>query len=270
MPFGFGDNPFDPGDPGSVFDGILAAIQSALVYLFDLIVAVLNFLYGLLVALVNALLTLFKTIASFFQTVWNDYIKPGISWLLSHVQKIRDWLKRTLKPVVAFFQKLKHWYDTHVLQQQIRMLQMIQKIRRFLGILRLFHIHIFDKLDNALADIQQRIQQSIAFVRGILNEIINTLTLVMDPTLFIKRGVMGGTLLGNLGAVKRIFGYGDNRIASAAEVATLDRDRTRYTTDSVQTHTQTLLATGPTDEDKTLRTEFRQALTETTGAPLPF
>lgn len=269
MPFGFDGGGPDTGDPSGIFSGIIAAIYDALVWLYNLIVNILLFLWNLLVALVNILVSIFKTIGKFLVNVWNNYIKKGILWLASHIQRLRDWLKRVLKPVLKFFQKLKHWYDTHVLAQQLRVLAMIQKIRRFLGILRLFHIHIFDKLDNALADIQQRIQQSIAFVRGILNEIINTLTLVMDPTLFLKRGVMGGTLLGNLGAVKRIFGYGDGRIASAAEVATLDRDRSRYFKSSVDDHIKTLVSTGLTDEDKTLRDEFRKTLAETTSSTLP-
>lgn len=263
--FNFGDSPLDPGDPGGIFSGIIQAIYDALVWLFNLVVNVIIFFWNLIVSLANVLVKIFQTVGKFLLNVWNNYIKKGILWLADHIQKLRAWLKRVLSPVVKFLQKLKHWYDTHILKQQIRLLQMIQKIRRFLGILRIFHIHIFDKLDNALADIQQRIQQQIAFVRGIFNQIINTLALVLDPVLFIKRGVLGGTMLGNLGAVKRIFGYGDGRIASADEVATLDRDRTRYFQSSVNDHVKTLLATGPTDEDKARRKQFQQSLADATG-----
>lgn len=270
MPFGFGDNPPGTPDPSGFFDGIIAAIFDALVFLYNLIVAILVFLWNTLLVLVNALVALFKSIESFFVQVWNSYIKPGISWLLTHVQKVRDWLKRTLKPVLAFVQKLKHWYDTHVLAQQLRVLRMIQTIRRFLSILRIFHIHWADKLDQALADVQNRIQQSIAFVRGILNQVINTLALVFDPTLFVSRHVLGGTLLGNLGALKRIMGFGDNRLLSPDEANTLDHDRTRYEASNVQTHIQTLVTTGPTDEDKALRAEFRQSLQDATNTTLSF
>lgn len=270
MPFGFGDNPPGTPDPSGFFDGIIAAIYDALVFLYNLIISILVFLWNILVALVNALVALFKAIESFFVQVWNNYIKPGINWLLTHVLKIRNWLQRTMKPILAFFQRLKRWYDTHVLAQQLRVLRMIQTIRRFLSILRIFHIHWADKLDQALADIQNRIEQSIRFVRGILNQVINTLALVFDPTLFVSRHVLGGTLLGNLGALKRIMGFGDNRLLSPSEAATIERDSTRYFKSSVDTHIQTLVTTGPTDEDKALRDEFRKTLAETTGAPLPF
>lgn len=270
MDFGFGDNPFDPGDPGGVFAGIIAAIQAALVWLYNALISVILFFWNLIVSLVNTLVAIFKTIGKFLLNVWNNYIKKGILWLADHIQKLRAWLKRVLSPVVKFFQKLKRWYDTHILAQQLRLLQIIQRIRRFLGILRLFHIGWAAKLDNALADLQNRIQQQIAFVRGIFNQIINTLALVLDPTLFITRGVMGGTLLGNLGAVKRIFGYGDNRIASASEVTTLDKQHSLYFTSTVKDHVTALRTSGPTQDDQDNRTAARQALADATNAPLPF
>lgn len=269
MPLDFGDGPIDTGDPGGIFSGIVAAIEAALVWLYNLIVSVILFFWNLIVSIVNALVTVFKTIGKFLLNVWNNYIKKAVTWIASHIQKLRDWLKRVLSPVIKFLQKLKHWYDTHILAQQLRLLQMIQRIRRFLAILRLLHIHWADKLDQALADVQQRIQQSIAIVRGTLNQIINTLALVLDPTLFIGRHILGGTLLGNLGALKRIMGYGDNRIATPDELATIDRDHSRYFKANVDEHVKTLLATGPTDEDKSLRDEFRKALAAATNQSLP-
>lgn len=265
-----GFNPFDPGDPGGVFDGIVAEILAALEWLYNALVAVILWVWNLLVAIVQFLLTVFKTIAKFLVTVWNDYIKKGILWLADHIQKLRAWLKRTLDPVIKFFQKLKHWYDTHILAQQLRLLKMLQAIRRFLAIFRIFGFKWAAALDNALADIQQRIEQSIAFVRGILNQIINTLALVLDPTLFIARNVIGGTLLGNLGALKRIFGYGDNRILSASEQATIDKQHSLYFASTVKDHLTTLNATGPTQDDQDNRTAARQALADATNTTLPF
>jgi hypothetical protein len=86
----------------------------------------------------------------------------------------------------------------------------------------------------------------------------------------LTRNLLGASLLSNLGAVKRIFGFGDNRILSASEQATIERDHALYYKSTVDSHVKTLLATGPTAEDKARRTQFRQALAETTGTPLPF
>lgn len=270
MPFDDGGDPVGFTPPGDFGSGGIQAILDALNFLWNALLAVIVWVWNILVALAQTLLTIFKSIAKFLVTVWNDYIKKGILWLADHIQKLRDWLKRVLSPVVKFFQKLKAWYDEHILKQQLRMIQIIQRIRRILGILRLFHIDWAAKLDNALADIQQRIQQSISIVRGFLNQIINTLSLVLDPTLFITRGVMGGTLLGNLGAVKRIFGYGDNRLLSASEQATIDKQHSLYFTSTVKDHVQTVTTSGLTDDDKANRAAFRKAYEAVRNAPLPF
>jgi hypothetical protein len=269
MPFDDGGDPIGFTPPGDFGSGVVQAIINALNFLWGALLAVIAWVWNILVALANTLLTIFKNIGKFLLTVWNDYIKKGILWLASHVQKIRDWLKRTLSPVVKFFQKLKAWYDKHILAQQLRLIQIIQRIRRFLGILRLFHIGWAAKLDNALADVQQRIEQQIAFIRGIFNQIINTLALVLDPTLFITRNVLGGSLLGNLGAIKRIFGYGDNRILSASEQATIDHDSTLFYKTNVDAYVHTLVTTGVTDEDKARDEEFRLALEAATNTTIP-
>src|SRR5258708_39503116 len=130
------------------------------------------------------------------------------------------------------------------------MMQVCQTVWRVLGILRLFHVKWATKLDNSLADLQNRIEQWISIVRGTLNQIINTLAIAFDPTMVITRNLLGASLLSNLGAVKRIFGFGDNRILSASEQATIAHDSTQYYKSKVDAHVNTLLATGPTAEDK--------------------
>jgi hypothetical protein len=262
--FGGVDNP-PPTDVG-----LIADLLSLIYAVYNVLVAVANFLYGLIKALVGVLVIIYGKIRDFLKMVWENYIKKAIPWLLSHIQKVRDWLKRTIGPIIKRLEAIKRWYDEHILKQQLRLIRMIQTIRRFLGILRLFHIAWAAKLDNALADVQNRIQQEIAFIRGIFNQIINTLTLVLDPTLFVTRGVLGGTLLGNLGALKRIFGYGDNRILGASEQATIDRQHSLYFESTVRTHLGTLATSGPTTDDQDDRKVARQALTDAVNAPLPF
>ncbi len=124
-------------------------------------------------------------------------------------------------------------------------------------------------LDNKLVDLQNRIEQTISIVRGTLNQIINTLAIAFNPSLFITRNVLAGSLLSNLGAVKRIFGFGDGRILSASEQATIEHDHALYYKSTVEAHIKTLVATGLTAEDKANRTAARQALTAAFNAPLP-
>ena len=265
-----GDGPFQPAPPDGFGDGLAYAILAALNWLLNALLAVIVWIWNLLVTVVNAIVSVFKTVLKFLAHIWQNYIKPAISWLVKEYQKVRAWLKRILGPVLKRLQAIKKWYDEHILKQQLRLLLLIQQIRRILGILRLFHVKWAGWLDNALADIQNKVQQSIAITRGILNQIINTLAMVLDPTLLITRNVLGGSLLGNLGAIKRIFGYGDNRIISASEQATLDKDHALYHKDTVETHARTLVQSGPTDDDKARREAARKALADVTNTSLPF
>lgn len=256
-------------DPGwlAQLEGLLLSIFQ---YLWGLLVAIANFLWAVIVHIVQLLVVIFHKVIHFLQHFWGNLIKKYIPWIAQHLQKVRDWLKRHLGLLLRWIQKAKKWYDTHILPQQLRLLHMIQVMRRFLGILRLLHLKWAAVIDNALADVQERIKKEIAITRGLFNQIINTLALVFDPSLIIKRNALGASLLSMVGAVKRIFGYGSNQPLTAAAQATIDHDRTRYTVANVKTHMQTLLTTGPTDEDLALRAQFRQALEEVRGAPLPF
>jgi hypothetical protein len=262
-----------PGFPDPPDIGILSTLEwilSILQWVVSVLIAVLQYVIALINVLVNALLSVFKAIGKFLLHIWTKYLPNAIKWLACNYQKARDWLKRTFGPILKWFQKVKKWYDTHILPQQLRLLRFLQAVRRVLGILRIFHIKWAAALDNVLVDIQQRIEKSIAITRGILNQIINTLALVLDPTLLIFRNVLGGSLLQNLGALKRIFGYGDNRILSASEQATIDKQHSLYFASTVKDHVGTLACIGLTNDDQDNRKAARKALSDAVDAPLPF
>src|SRR5229473_2550965 len=101
---------------------------------------VVHFFLTLIQTLVDTLVFIFKAVGKFLLHIWTRYIPRAINWLAQHAQKLRDWLKRTLKPIIARLEKIKKWYDEHILKQQLRLIQMIQRIRQFLGILRVLHI----------------------------------------------------------------------------------------------------------------------------------
>ncbi len=268
LPIGGGFSPEGPPD-SSGFD-IWGWVVSIVNWVIGVVVALFNFLIQVIINIINALVTIFKTIGKFLLHVWQNYIKKGISWLASHVHKLRAWLKRTLKPVIEWFQKVKKWYDEHILAQQLRLLKQLQIIRRILGILRVFHIKWASALDNALADIQNRIEKSIAITRGVLNQIINTLALVLDPVSLITRPVLGGTLLKNLGALKRIFAWGWDRPLSAKELEVQTQNAGRYHTSTANDHISTLAFSGLTDYNKSEVTASRKGIADAIGASLPF
>jgi hypothetical protein len=267
MGFEDGFGPTFPGWPDLGSFSIIQWVLAILNWILSVFIFLAEYLLALFNALINLLIKVFGAIGKFLIHVWNDYIKKGIAWLASHIQKIRDWLKRTLKPVIDFFQKVKKWYDTHILAQQLRLLRIIQTIRRFLGILRLFHVKFATTLDNALADIQNRIEKSISITRGILNQIINTLAIVLDPVLLVTRDVLGGSLLKNLGALRRVFGFYYHGPFTAAEQTYYDNNVGRYQATTGGSHIATLASSGLTDYDKSELAAARAGITGVSGIP---
>ena len=245
------------------------ALVNLIFEVFYVLQRVSAFIWSWVVYIVKALILLFQRLKKFLLHIWQQYVRHAIQWLALHVHKLRAWLRRTIGPIIKRLEKIKKWYDEHILKQQLRMIQMLQTIRRVLGILRIFHVKWAAKLDNSLADLQNRIETSISIVRGTLNQIINTLAIAFDPTMVITRDLLGASLLSNLGAVKRIFGFGDGRILSASEQATINHQHALYYKSTVDAHVSTLTATGPTAEDKARRIEFRQAFAEETNTTLP-
>lgn len=211
----------------------------------------------------------FGAIWSLLQSLWENYIKPFLDWLWKELKKLYDWLQKHLKSLLDHLKAWKKWYDTYILPQQLRLLAMIQDIRRILGILSLFGVKWAAKLDATLADIQNRIVQSVLLVETTLNAIINTIAIAFDPSLLLRSNVLGGSLLGNLAAVKRIMGYGGQRALTGSEAAFQLYGSTRYQSGGVTQHVNALAAGGLTANDQTENGQARAALTQITGAPLP-
>src|SRR5579864_7719370 len=121
---------------GSGPDIAIEEVASALTYLGTLVTT----LFNLINQIVKYLTGFLRALGKFLLHIWQKYVQKAITWLATHVQKLRAWLKRTIGPIIARLEKIKKWYDQHILKQQLRMLQFLQSIRRFLGILRLFHV----------------------------------------------------------------------------------------------------------------------------------
>lgn len=255
---------------GDIFGEIASLVSSLFALLWNALVAVFNYLFGLQVAVIQYSFLSFGKIADFFKKLWQDYVSIAIAKIFLEIKKLYDWLHHILDPLLRWLQKIRKWYDTHVLPGMLKQLALIQRIRQYLVILRIFHVKWAQTLDNYLAEIQGRITASIALVRGALNQIISWIGLITDQTNVIRRSVLGSWLLSNLGALKRIVGYGANKPPTSAQQAVIDREKRRYQMANQQDHVQSLAMTGLTADDKTERDGARQGIANATGAPLPF
>ncbi len=255
---------------GAIFGQIAQIISQLFVILWNAMLAVFHFIWNTLVAVVNAIVSVFKNVGKFFARSWSDYVKPAIRGLFSNVIKLFDRLHRLLAPLLRWIQKIRRWYDTHILPILLKEIQMIQRVRQFLAVLRILHVKWAQVLDDKLLRIQGKITLSIELIRGYLNMIISWIALVTDPSMIIRRNTLGAWLLSHLGGLKRIVGYGGNRPLKQAEQDAVAKGHALYYTTTVQDHVTALSLTGLTDDDLARREAMRQALVEATGAPLPF
>src|SRR5260370_39112187 len=95
---GFAPLIFD-GSGGSTID-ILGFLIGIVNYLLAVIVAVANIILQIISDLINALLTVFRTLGKFLLQIWTSYIKRAVTWLATHVQKLRDRLQGTIGPII--------------------------------------------------------------------------------------------------------------------------------------------------------------------------
>lgn len=197
-----------PNDPPSYptpnpLGGALQDIFNYIGGVFSVLLALIRWVWSWVRYLVQALILLFRRLKKFLLHTLPHFLKKEFDWTLKHLRSLRTWLKRTIGPLIKRLQTIKKWYDEHILKQQLRLLRQIQTIRRFLGILRIFHVKWATQLDSALGDVQNRIEQSIALVRGHINGIINWLNALSDPIWIAGLLHKGGFFVRSLDALLR-------------------------------------------------------------------
>src|ERR1700724_1878584 len=146
---------------GAIFGQVAPIINAIFVELLKILVAIFQFIWNTLVAVVNAIISVFKNVGKFFARSWTDFLKPAIRGLFNNVIKLFDRLHRLLAPLLKWIQKIRKWYDTHILPILLKEIQMIQKVRQFLAVLRILHVKWAQVLDDKLLSVQSKITQSV-------------------------------------------------------------------------------------------------------------
>jgi len=258
------------GAIGDVFSEIASIVTQLFIILWNYLIILFTFLWNVIVALANGVLAVFQTIGKWMVNVWQNYIRPGIVGAINIIEKIRGLISHWANKIIGWVQKAQAWYNRHILPGLQRQIALIQKIRQFLTVLRIFHVKFAVKLDNYLAQLQGEIQQSIQAVLGTLNLVIDWIAIITDQTNLIRRNVLGAWLLTNLGALKRVIGYGNNRPLTANEQALQNQNAGRYATARANDHINALTSTGLTANDLADRAAARKGISDATGTPLPF
>jgi hypothetical protein len=166
---------------------ILNWLLSILQWIWNAIVYVANFIWGILLQVFQWAWAGLKAVANIFRSIWDNFIKRIFLKVLNAITKAHLWLEQKLAPILNFLKKVRALYDHYFKLYVKPFLDVIQKIRRILAVLRFLHIKWAQTLDAELAKIEGKIAQVVLTIRGILNSMIDLVTTIADPMLLIRR-----------------------------------------------------------------------------------
>lgn len=119
--------------------------------------------------------------------VWSDVLKPALVWIDDHLKRLYTWLKDTFKPVFDFLREVRcrlHDFYTTFVRPVVDTIEFVRQINR---VLLAFHVDLLQSLDKVLQQLEQRIEEPFLWVEKKLNEIWNTLELVVTLDGFFQR-----------------------------------------------------------------------------------
>jgi hypothetical protein len=146
--------------------------------------------FGGLDQLLTWLGSLLGSLVKFLQTLWQFLVKHIIGGILNALRSLSAWLEEKLAPVIDFLKRVRaamqSYYETYIRPFMVY----LQRVRQFLSILALLHIHIAQRLDTFLTNLQSKIIQSFYTVTAAINTLTNILLALQDPEYLIKHPVL--------------------------------------------------------------------------------
>jgi hypothetical protein len=148
-----------------------------------------NFLEGL-AQLWSWLLKLLSGIVQLMQRIWDFIVKRLLAGILDALRAAAQWLEARLQPIIDFLTRLRallqRLFNTYVRPVLI----VLQRIRQFVHLLALLHVHIAQRLDAFLAKLQGKIIQGFYTVTAAINTLTQILLALEDPEYLIKHPVL--------------------------------------------------------------------------------
>ena len=163
---------------------------------------------------------LLSAIGNFFKHAYEWIVRHVIQQIIGVLRVAWDILNGILYPVVKFLRRIRAWYFKHIFPIQHAILEVISRVRVALSLLRLLGVKWAAKLDAELQKIQSYITQSIQDVVGTLNTMQSYLSLMLDPTMILRKDFFAATLFSSLGSLKRATSFGINAPLSATDAQT--------------------------------------------------
>jgi hypothetical protein len=167
-----------------------AALEQVFAYLFKLIVQVFQFLWTALVDVFNFFWKIVGSIGKFLSHIWTNFFKAIWGKVLKYLQIAHRWLEAKLGPILRFLQKVRAALDRYYRLWIKPFMELLQKLRAIVLVMRLLHISFAKQLDALILRIEQQISHSFLTIRGIFTSLINVVNAVIDAPLLLRKPIM--------------------------------------------------------------------------------
>lgn len=241
MPYYWGSGPIEAGGPTNPV-GIIVSILEFIASLFGLgqndtkvlqtainntyqnLVTTSTFMYNQLGFLTTSLGSIFGTIKDWLDDLRWAVIVPIIEKIQQILDDITTWLANILDPLITFIQALQKFWATFIQPYLKIILEVIQRARLVLAILKLIGVKWAAKLDADLQLLQSWITAVVQEITTVLNTISTTLGLMVDPTGILRRDFFAGTLFSSLGALRQASSAGTDRVSTPGELTQISNN----------------------------------------------
>ena len=130
------------------------------------------------------------------QAIWGGLLRPFLQDLLSWLKDLWTHPLDAIKKLAALVDKLRRVLDDLFVKYIHPILDMLQRFRRILELLQVFHVKWAAALDRRIAGIEAAITKPYLLLHGKLSEVISWISLVTNPAGFLNAGVMVWSIAG--------------------------------------------------------------------------
>jgi hypothetical protein len=114
-----------------------------------------------------------------FATYVKDHAVAFAKWAFDKLKKLEQYLKDKFGPILHYLKVLKD-HINDIYKRFIRpIIDTIEFIRQLNRVLNVFHIHVFDKLDATLQQLERRLEAPFEWVQQHITELMNLVDRVM-------------------------------------------------------------------------------------------
>lgn len=214
---GFLPNPITEGqgpDPGSVIAGVIGSIfnlggatdletviSEALSFTYANTMAGENFLLAGIEAAIGALAKTMATLAGALGHIISDILHGRLAQLVQEIINFLHKVHDFIAPLVAWLRRLQQIQRQYQLQALKRIVNLIQRARQFLVLLKLLHVKWAQRLDGWLLQVEGKLIAHVYALFAKENEVIGWLNWALDPVAMIRATPYFGTFARGMKAV---------------------------------------------------------------------